>query len=212
MAEPQLEDGYTQIANEILEHLVKMHLSPNQWQVLLCIIRKTYGFHKKVDYLANIQIGEATGLGKTVVSRVLHNLSDMQLITRKGKYIGFQKDWEKWQELANLLTFESKKPKANRVTELNKIAAWKAKVFHRDGSTCQICERHADTLILTGMNLRAHHIFPWAKYPGLRFEVHNGLTLCDECHHCYHYQSMLDVWLFRPLKPHYPYFSVFASP
>ena len=104
MAKPQLEDGHTRIANEILEHLMKMHLSPNQWQVILCIFRKTYGFQKKVDYIANKQIGEATGLGKTVVSRVLHNLGDMQLITRRGKIIGFQKDWEKWQELAEQST------------------------------------------------------------------------------------------------------------
>ena len=99
MAKPQLEDGYTQIANEILERLVRMHLSPNQWQVLLCIIRKTYGFHKKVDYIANFQIGNATGLGKTVVSRCLSGLAEMELIKRKGKFIGFQKDWEKWKGL-----------------------------------------------------------------------------------------------------------------
>ena len=100
MAKPQAENGHTRIANEILEHLMTAHLSPNQWQVLLCIFRKTYGFQKKVDYIANKQIGEATGLGKTVVSRVLHNLKDMHFITRNGKHIGFQKDWEKWQKLA----------------------------------------------------------------------------------------------------------------
>ena len=67
MAKPQPENGHTRIANEILEHLMRTHLSSNQWQVLLCIIRKTYGFQKKVDYIANKQIGEATGLGKQVV-------------------------------------------------------------------------------------------------------------------------------------------------
>jgi len=106
VAKPQLEDGYTPIANEILEKLVRMPLAPNQWRVLLCIIRKTYGFHKKVDYIANFQIGEATGLCKAVVSRCLKDLNDRQLITRKGKYIGFQKDWEKWGKLATLLTSE----------------------------------------------------------------------------------------------------------
>ena len=106
MAKPELEDGYTQIANEILEKLVKMHLSPNQWQVLLCIIRKTYGFHKKVDYIANFQIGEATGLCKAVVSRCLKELDEQQLIIRKGKFIGFQKDWEKWPMLAEQSTPE----------------------------------------------------------------------------------------------------------
>ena len=100
MAKPQLEDGHTRIANEILEHLTKIHLSSNQWQVLLCIIRKTYGFHKKVDYIANFQIGNATGLCKAVVSRVLRNLEDMQLINRQGKIIGIQKDWERWRGLA----------------------------------------------------------------------------------------------------------------
>lgn len=115
MAKPQLEDGYTQIANEILEKLVRMHLSPNQWQVLLCIIRKTYGFHKKVDYIANFQIGNATGLGKTVVSRCLSGLADMELIRRKGKFIGFQKDWEKWRGLTFQTPIELAEPAKMRI-------------------------------------------------------------------------------------------------
>ena len=100
MAEKQLENGFTPIPNEVLEHLMKMHLSANQWQVLLCIIRKTDGFQKKVDWIANFQIGQATGLGKTVVSRALHYLEDMKLITRKGKVIGIQRDWTRWKGLA----------------------------------------------------------------------------------------------------------------
>jgi len=108
VAQPQIENGHTKIANEILEHLMSVHLSPNQWQVLLCIIRKTYGFHKKVDYIANYQITVATNLGKTVVSRALHNLESRNMITRKGKYIGFQKDWESWAELAELPTLDVK--------------------------------------------------------------------------------------------------------
>jgi len=106
VAKPELEDGHTQIANEILEHLMKTHLSANQWQVLLCIIRKTYGFHKKVDYIANSQIVKATGLCKAVVSRATHSLSDMKIINRNGKSIGLQKDWEMWQELAEQSTPE----------------------------------------------------------------------------------------------------------
>jgi phage replication O-like protein O len=104
MANPQVENGHTQIANEILEQLIRLHLSPNQWQVLLCVIRKTYGYRKKVDYIANSQICEATRLGKSVVSRSLWLLEAMNLIIRKGKNIGFQKDWEKWRKLAKQST------------------------------------------------------------------------------------------------------------
>lgn len=106
MANPQIENGHTQISNEILEQLMKRYLTPNQWQVLICIIRKTYGYHKKEDYIANSQICEATGLGKSVVSRALWSLEAMNIISRKGKFVGFQKDWEKWEKLATLLTKE----------------------------------------------------------------------------------------------------------
>lgn len=100
MAAPQLENGHTQIANELLEHMIQLHLSPNQWQILLCVVRKTYGYHKKVDDIANSQIVMATGLCKAVVSRALHSLEEMRVITRRGKTIGVQKDWELWHKLA----------------------------------------------------------------------------------------------------------------
>jgi phage replication O-like protein O len=123
VAKPQLEDGHTKIANEILEHLVKMHLTPNQWQVLLCILRKTYGFHKKVDRIANSQIVEATGLCKAVVSRALKSLEDMKVIIRNGKFIGLQKDWELWEKLAVVQTIEAKDPPNRRIIRADGYAA-----------------------------------------------------------------------------------------
>ena len=97
MANPQLEDGHTRIANEILDNIAKMYLPPNQWQVLMVVIRRTYGFQKKVDRIANSQIAEATGLVKSTISRALRGLSERGLITRNGRSIGLQKDWEKWK-------------------------------------------------------------------------------------------------------------------
>jgi len=106
MANPQLEDGHTRIANELLEQLMRRHLTPNEWRVLLCIIRKTYGYQKKVDYIANFQIVEATGLCKAVVSRCMKELHYAGLITRCKKQVGFQKNWEEWEKLAASSTSE----------------------------------------------------------------------------------------------------------
>lgn len=60
--------------------------------------------------------------------------------------------------------------------------AWRKAVFDRDSYTCQIC---GDT---KGGNLNAHHIKPYKNYPELRYEVSNGITLCEQCHIRIHQQ------------------------
>jgi len=97
MAKPQLEDGYTMIANEILETLAKTHIRPDDWRILIFIIRKTYGYHKKVDYISNSQIVKGVHLHKTTVSHSLKRLELANLITRNGKVIGFQRDYVQWK-------------------------------------------------------------------------------------------------------------------
>ncbi len=52
---------------------------------------------------------------------------------------------------------------------------WRINVFKRDNYTCQYC-------LTRGGFINAHHIKPWAKFPNLRFDINNGLTLCKDCH------------------------------
>jgi phage replication O-like protein O len=105
MAKPQTEEGHTKIANEILDHFITLHLAPNQWQIMMCIIRKTYGYHKKIDYIANAQIIDTTGLCKSVVSRAISEMVERNILTKNGKYLGLQKDWELWKEFPIQTTF-----------------------------------------------------------------------------------------------------------
>lgn len=53
--------------------------------------------------------------------------------------------------------------------------AWRKAVFTRDGWTCQDCNRKVKTI-------HAHHKKEFAKYPDLRLDVDNGITLCKLCH------------------------------
>lgn len=52
---------------------------------------------------------------------------------------------------------------------------WRTTIFERDNFTCKKC-------LTKGGRLVSHHIYRWADYPEKRFDVSNGITLCDECH------------------------------
>ena len=56
---------------------------------------------------------------------------------------------------------------------------WRSTVFERDNYTCQICN-------CRGTRLNAHHIKNYAHYPELRYDVSNGVTLCEACHKLVH--------------------------
>lgn len=52
---------------------------------------------------------------------------------------------------------------------------WRTAIFERDDYTCQLCGKR-------GGKIQAHHIKSWARYPELRFDTKNGITLCIDCH------------------------------
>src|SRR5574343_66234 len=54
---------------------------------------------------------------------------------------------------------------------------WRDAVYKRDRYSCQTCGLHCNS-----KNIVAHHIYGWADFPNLRFDINNGLTLCRSCH------------------------------
>lgn len=49
---------------------------------------------------------------------------------------------------------------------------WRSEIFKRDNWKCRISDENCNGKI------QAHHILPWAKFPELRYQLNNGITLC----------------------------------
>lgn len=101
MSNPQVENGFTRISNEIMEALCKVNLSPYESRMLWFLLRKTYGYRRKADRIPLSQFSNGTGLDRRLVHRALKGLSSkrMTVIGRDDMNqptIGFQKDYEKW--------------------------------------------------------------------------------------------------------------------
>lgn len=120
MANPQKEDGHVDIANKIVEALAKTHLSGYESQVLWAVFRKTYGWHKKEDWITNTQISNMTGIAEAHISRTLKILMQKNLILRNGKKLAFQKDYDQWEKLPKGVTSHHKEKLPKGVYKVTK--------------------------------------------------------------------------------------------
>lgn len=111
MANPQ-PDQFTRISNELFEALARIRISGEENQVLRVIIRKTYGFHKKMDAIALDQFTLMTGLKKPHVCRALSKLVMKNIIIKNdnGRIVryGIQKDYSQWKPLPKKITIIKK--------------------------------------------------------------------------------------------------------
>ena len=57
-----------------------------------------------------------------------------------------------------------------------KHAQWARAVKKRDGYVCQLKDEYCTQFLV------AHHIKGWAKHLNLRYEINNGITLCQHHH------------------------------
>jgi len=112
MPSPQIENGHLDLANELVDQFCKLNLSPGEWRVLWAILRKTYGWHKKMDRITYSQFEEMTGLDRWNIRRYLNRLLERNIITKTGigqrLSYGLQKDYSKWQPLSKQTTFTSR--------------------------------------------------------------------------------------------------------
>jgi phage replication O-like protein O len=110
MPNPQAENGHIDIANEIAEALMVTQVSGYDNRVLWAIFRKTYGWHKKEDWIAFSQLEAMTKIHRAHISRAIKRLVERNIVTRNGNKLSFNKIYTQWRELPKLV-LKAKLPK-----------------------------------------------------------------------------------------------------
>jgi len=100
---PQKENGYSPIANEILDAISKVQINGTQAVIIFQLWRYTYGFSRKSHYLSETFISKATGINKRCISREMKSLIAGKIITvvsestfTKPRVIAFNKNYDEW--------------------------------------------------------------------------------------------------------------------
>jgi len=102
MANPQKENGYTAIANEILEKIIASGLNGTEIFIILYILRKTYGYQKKEDIISLSQFMKVIPVTKPSICKALKILQLVKIIklvkkTKLGNSYLFNKNYNEWQ-------------------------------------------------------------------------------------------------------------------
>ena len=100
---PELDDGYTKIANELLEQFVKLNLSSTQWKILMLIVRETYGYHRTAKALAISYIAKAIGASEFRTGKAVKDLIRKKILIeysaptpRASRELGLNKYYLDW--------------------------------------------------------------------------------------------------------------------
>lgn len=158
MENPQSENGHVRIANEIWEALGKYRLSGEEWLVLNCILRKTYGFNKKADIISLSQFCSYTDLPKYAVCRALRKLQVKSIV--KTEKVGimtnyiFNKIWSQWTR--------------------DKLKYDREAIFERDGHICFHCKKE-----YSDDELEVDHLIPLVENGSNKED--NLVTSCRTC-------------------------------
>ncbi len=111
MGSPQIQNGYIKLANELMDALIRFRIPGEARQCLDFIIRKTYGFNKKEDWIPLSQFVEATGLKKPIVCRAIHKLIHLNMIIKndnaRGTTYRVNKNHHEWVRLSKKITDKS---------------------------------------------------------------------------------------------------------
>lgn len=102
MANPQIENGYTRIANELLDQIMKTNLNGTQFRLVIAIWRYTYGYRRIQHEMSVRFLAELINASRGQVNRELTVLVERNVITilepgsKGARVLSVNKNYKEW--------------------------------------------------------------------------------------------------------------------
>jgi len=98
---PELKEGFTQIANELLTALAKAQMqgtiTSRERAVIDFVIRYTYGYHEEIGNLRTSFIAKELETTPNYITHLLKRLIEKNIILKDGNEIAFNKHYNDWE-------------------------------------------------------------------------------------------------------------------
>jgi len=101
-ASPQCENGYTKIANELFDAIIRTGIPGQEMRIMLAVMRLTYGYGKTKDQISYGQLSKITGIPRPRVIEHVKSLVSKKRLgslnngTRKPLTMWINKDYLQW--------------------------------------------------------------------------------------------------------------------
>ena len=129
-------------------------------------------------YYGKYQVGDYVNLIARIDRRKLNNRNKLILKIEEIKKVNITLN----------MAVGKKIWKTKPITEAQKARGtkenrqWRMDVLESDNFTCQKCDEYYKYF----PGLEAHHIYNFWDHPHLRYEIDNGIALCEDCHKDFH--------------------------
>lgn len=169
MAKKNSNSGFALTFNTIT-YLSSLELTPTT-KLVLIYLTSCYNPQNKYIFPKQETIADKLGISERSVVRAIKELIKKEYCTKskktsKSNFYTFTENFFNCVSFVNLKEIRE----ANIDYEL-----WRDAIRKKYNNTCQQCGKK------TGI-MHAHHIKEYAKYPEKRYDISNGILLCEECH------------------------------
>ncbi|MFV0575971.1 MAG: replication protein [Vibrio sp.] len=121
------DQGYTKVANTLLDKLCEADLNGRQFKIVNAIMRKTFGFGKSEDWISYEQLAEITKIDQTNISKVVSSLIKKNVVKKSGSKLSINTIISEWVDSSNKVKNDSQKVEIDFDDKKSKTTSKKVK-------------------------------------------------------------------------------------